>query len=108
MTLIAILLVLAIERFIGAVDHLRGLAWYRSWWRWLENRLAGRSLWQGPLGVLAVILPPLFLLALIGVGLYSLSPILDFILACAVLLYQSRPRRSRSSRVALYRCPRSR
>ena len=87
MTLIAILLVLAIERFVGAVDHLRGLEWYRSWWRWLENRLSGQSLWQGPLGVLIVILPPLALLGLVSVGLYSLTPVLDFVLACVVLLY---------------------
>ena len=91
MTLIAILLVLAIERFVGAVDHLRSLAWYHSWWRWLENRLSGHALWQGPLGVLIVILPPLVVLALISVGLYSLTPVLDFVLACAVLLYSLGP-----------------
>lgn len=91
MTLIAILLVLAIERFVGAVDHLRGLGWYRSWWRWLENRLSGYSFWQGPLGALVVILPPVIVLALVSVGLHALTPVLDFILACIVLLYSLGP-----------------
>ncbi len=91
MTLIAILLVLAIERFIGAVDHLRGFGWYHAWWRWLENRLARQSLWQGAGGVIVVVLPPLLILALASVALYSVSPVLDFILACAVLLYSLGP-----------------
>lgn len=87
MTLIAILLVLGIERFVGAVDHLRGFGWCRGWSRWLENRLSRHALWQGPLGVLIVILPPLVLLGLVSAGLYHVTPVLDFVLGCIVLLY---------------------
>ncbi len=87
MTLIAILLVLAIERFVGAVDHLRHFGWFRSYWRWCENRLSTRSLWQGPLGVIAILLPPLLLLAVVIQALHSITPVLDFLLACGVLLY---------------------
>jgi len=91
MTLIAILLVLAIERFIGAVDHLRKFGWYRHYWRWLENRLSQRSIWQSPLGVVTVVLPPLIVLALVSIALHSISPVLDFLLACIVLLYSLGP-----------------
>lgn len=87
MTLIAILLVLAIERFVGAVDHLRSFGWYRAYWSWLENRLSRQTFWQGPLGVSMIVLPPLILLALISIGLHELTPVLDFILACVVLIY---------------------
>lgn len=87
MTLIALLLVLAIERFIGAVDHLRHLDWFRSYVAWCENKLSQQRLWQGPLGVIVILLPPLLLLILISYGLHELTPVLDFILACAVLLY---------------------
>lgn len=87
MTLIAILLVLAIERFVGAVDHLRGYGWYRTWWTWLEKQLSRQKMWQGPLAVVIVILPPLILLALISIGLHSISPVFDFVLACVVLIY---------------------
>lgn len=91
MTLIAILLVLAIERFVGAVDHLRRFGWFRGYYTWLENRLSSLSLWQGPLGVLIVLLPVLLLLAVISSLLYSVSPALDFVLACVVLLYSLGP-----------------
>lgn len=91
MTLIAILLVLAVERFVGAVDHLRGYAWFDRYWRWLENRLSQRPLWQGPLGVLTVLVPPLLLLGLLSWGLYLVNPALDFLLAMVVLLYSLGP-----------------
>lgn len=87
MTLIAILLVLAIERFVGAVDHLRRFDWFRTYWSWCENRLSRQSVWQGPLGVVVIILPPLLLLGFISYFLHSVTPVLDFILACLVLLY---------------------
>lgn len=91
MTLIAILLVLAIERFVGAVDHLRYFGWYETWWRWLQQRLAGQAFWQGPAGVIMVLLPPLLLLGLASVLLNHYAPGLDFVLACAVLLYSLGP-----------------
>lgn len=87
MILIAILLVLAIEHFVGAVDHLRRFDWFRAYWSWCENRLSQHSIWQGPLGVVTIILPPLLLLGLISFALYHVTPVLDFILACIVLLY---------------------
>lgn len=91
MTLIAILLVLALERFVGAVDHLRSYQWFDSYWRWLENRLSQRPLWQGPLGVLTVMVPPLLLLGLLSWGLYLLNPAVDFLLAVVILLYSLGP-----------------
>jgi len=91
MTLIAILLVLAIERFVGAVDHLRHFGWYQTWWRWLEHRLAGQALWQGPTGAIVVVLPPLLLLGLASTLLHHFAPVLDFVLACVVLLYSLGP-----------------
>ncbi len=87
MILIAILLVLAIEHFVGAVDHLRRFDWFRAYWLWCEKRLSQHSVWQGPLGVVTIILPPLLLLGLISFALYHVTPVLDFILACIVLLY---------------------
>lgn len=91
MTLIAILLALAVERFIGAVDHLRSFSWFEQYWRWLENNLSQRPLWQGPLGVLMVLVPPLLLLGLVSWGLYLLNPALNFLLALVVLLYSLGP-----------------
>jgi membrane protein required for beta-lactamase induction len=91
MTLIAILLALAVERFIGAVDHLRSFSWFNRYWRWLENKLSPRPVWQGPLGVITVLLPPLLLLGLISWGLYLINPALNFLLALVVLLYSLGP-----------------
>lgn len=92
MTLIAILLILAIERFVGAVDHLRDFSWFQRYAHWLENRLLRHALWRGPLGVLIILVPPVLLLILVSWVLYTISPVLNFILACAVLLYTLGPK----------------
>jgi membrane protein required for beta-lactamase induction len=91
MTLISILLGLALEFFLGALDHLRNRDWFDQYCRWLENRCSGYVLWEGPTGVLMTIAPPLALLMLLVYLLSSVSVILTFVFAIAVFVYSMGP-----------------
>ena len=91
MTLISILLGLALEYFLGALDHMRNRDWFDNYMRWLESRCSRHAFWDGPLGVLLTLVPPLALLLLLGHLLASLSPVLAWMLAVAVLVYSFGP-----------------
>ncbi len=91
MTLISILLGLALEYFLGALDHLRNRDWFDRYHRWLENRCSSHSLWEGPTGVLLTLASPLVLLVLITHFLSSISVLLVYLLAIAVFVYSLGP-----------------
>jgi len=91
MTLISILLGLALEYFLGALDHLRNRDWFDQYSRWLENRCSSHSLWEGPTGVLLTLAPPLALLVLIAHLLSSISIVLTFLLTIVVFVYSLGP-----------------
>jgi len=87
MTLISILLGLALEYFLGALDHLRNRDWFEQYSHWLEKRCSSHAFWNGPSGVLLTLAPPLLLLILVAHLLNMLSPVLAHILAIAVFIY---------------------
>ncbi len=91
MTLISILLGLALEYFLGALDHLRKRDWFEQYSRWLEKRCSSLKLWAGPGGVLLTLAPPLALLILIAYILAGISPVLAHLLAIAVFIYSLGP-----------------
>lgn len=91
MTLISILLGLALEYFLGALDHIRNRDWFDSYMRWLESRCSRFGFWEGPVGVLLTLVPPLALLMLIAYLLASVSPVLAWMLAIAVFVYSMGP-----------------
>lgn len=93
MTLIAIVIALGVELFAAPSQTLRSLDWLRSYRNWLDHRLGGWSLWQGPVGVIVVMSLPLVLVAFVQVelrgvwlGLFALA------FATVVLLYGLRYR----------------
>jgi len=65
MTFFAVLLSLLIERLFQPVQAYRRFEWFEHYATWLGGRL-GSKLWDGPPGVLAVILPVPLLLLLIS------------------------------------------
>ncbi len=91
MTLISILLGLALEYFLGALDHIRNRDWFDGYMRWLEKRCSGQSLWDGPTGVLLTLALPLALLVLIAHILAGVSPVLAYLMAVAVFVYSLGP-----------------
>ena len=65
MTLLAILISLALERLLPAVDEWRSLVWFRHYQGWLRGRLAAHEKWQGiPALLLIVLTLPLIVPAL--------------------------------------------
>ena len=91
MTLISILLGLALEYFLGALDHIRNRDWFDQYTRWLEARCSGWSLWEGPTGLLLTLVPPLALLLFAAHLLASTSLILAYLMAIAVFVYSLGP-----------------
>ena len=91
MTLLCILLGLAVEYFLGALDHLRNRDWFDRYLRWLETRFGGKGLWEGPAGVLLTLAPPLILLVLVAHALVSVSLFAAYLLAIVVFIYSLGP-----------------
>jgi len=92
MTLIMILLSLALERFVGTLNELRGLDWFRRYCEWLQNYLARFRPWDGPTGVLVVIAPPVLAVGLIYAWMDNVLGFLDYVFAIVVLLYSLGPK----------------
>lgn len=87
MTLISILVALALEYVLGALDHLRDWSWFDRWMGWLEQRNAERGFWDGPVGVLVSVGLPIAALALLAQALADASAIFVFALGTFVFLY---------------------
>jgi AmpE protein len=69
MTLIAIVIALGVELFADQSQSVRSLQWLQSYRRWLQARLGSHRFWQGPLGVIGVMILPLVLVAVVQTGL---------------------------------------
>lgn len=92
MALIAILLSLTLERLLGALEGLRNFRWLSAWSAWVRRHLPDESPWQGGAGVVALLLPPLLLVALLFALLDSIWLPLSFLAGVMVLLYCMGPR----------------
>jgi AmpE protein len=93
LALLAILIVVVIGWLAPDLIRLRDFVWLRGYSAWMNERLAANGLWQSPLGLLMLLLPPLLLLAL--VDLLTREPLhglLNFVLGVAVLYYVWGPR----------------
>ena len=87
MTLISIILGLALEYVSGSLDRMRNYSWFEHYTQWLELRCAGKSFWDGPLGVILTLALPLLVLISLSWVLGRASILLVFILATAVFIY---------------------
>lgn len=92
MTLIAILIGIVIDRFYQALPALRQYRYFHEYADWMRARLREAS-WDGGLGLLVLLLPPLLLVALLQAllsdGLWGL---LGLLFAIAVLVFTLGPR----------------
>ena len=83
---------MAFEHFVGVDDKLRRFAWFNDYVRWLENRLAQHSMWNGAGGILFTLSGPLLLVALITLVLSELFFPLVLLFSLVVLIYSLGPR----------------
>lgn len=91
MTLITILIGLALEYFAGSLDQLRNFRWFDHYQRWLELRCSRFATWQGPVGVLVTLAPPLLALFFAGRILGNINIGLTALLSLAVFVYSLGP-----------------
>lgn len=88
MALIAILLSIAIERFLGSMEELRRFDWFDA----LVRKVRGYAWSDGPLGVVVAVLLPVLGILLIGFVLRVVWWPLAFLFALLVLLFSFGPR----------------
>lgn len=92
MTLIAILIGILIDRFYQGLPELRRYERFHDYAAWLCGRLRG-EIWDGPLGVVAVLAPLLVVMAVLQDGLSGgVAGLLGLLLAIAVLVFTLGPR----------------
>ena len=87
MTLISILVGLALEYFVGTLDHLRNFKWFEQYLRWIELKCSRLAYWEGPVGVLITLVFPLLLVFFAGYFLGKINLGLAALLAIAVFVY---------------------
>lgn len=87
MTLIAVLISLGLEHYVGSLDQIRQFSWFDRYSRWLELKGGRLGYWDGPVGVIITLLFPVLVLLLAGELLGRVSIVLVFLLSIAVFLY---------------------
>ncbi|MEJ2509319.1 MAG: regulatory signaling modulator protein AmpE [Gammaproteobacteria bacterium] len=92
MSLIVILLSLGIERFLGSVEDYRRFEWFEAYADWVYARMDGMSLRDGPVGVIAIMVPVILVVWAINELAYGLTPVFAFLFAIGVVLYAIGPK----------------
>lgn len=89
MTLIAILISLTIERFLGCLQEYRRFGWFRRFADWVRTRA---GVLDGPLGVLLAVGAVLLVVGVIQNKLGETSGLLSFLFGVAVLVLSLGPK----------------
>jgi len=92
MALIAILIVLTLERLLGALEGLRNYRWFERWTGWVSGQLSEETRWQGVIGLLVLLLPPLLVAYLLIHLIAGWWWPVYFLFSVLVLLYSLGPR----------------
>ena len=92
MSLIVILLSLGIERFLGSVEDYRRFDWFEHYADWVYARMEGMSLRDGPVGVIAIVVPVVLAVWAVNQLAYALTPVFSFLFAIGVVLYAIGPK----------------
>jgi len=87
MLLIAIIISLVAERFLGSMEEFRHYGWFHRYAAGLRNTLARSAFLNGPAGTLIVLLPPLLLTAAADYYLSQWWFLLELAFAVVVLLF---------------------
>ncbi len=92
MTLILLLLGLLVEHFIGPLDRFRRFGWFHGFVTRCQQYFGGMALWEGPLGVLLVMVPPMLLFWLLLLGTSAMSQPLALLISFLIFVYCLGPR----------------
>ncbi len=83
---IAIIAAIAIELSFRSVEQWRGFAWFTQFTDWVVHQLDSSSVRDGPVVVLAIVAPLLFVVWLVSAMLGSVWNLFDFVFSVLVLL----------------------
>lgn len=93
MTLIAVLVALFFERFVGSLDEMRGHGWYLRYAGWLRSRGGRTGIMDGPAGILSVLILPVLAVALAMLAVDGLMlGLVEILIGIVVLLFCLGPR----------------
>lgn len=91
MALIAIIISLVAERFLGSMEEFRRFGWFKRYCSWQLPYLSQTRPFNGPAGVILLLLPPLALVALADFYLSHWWLVLGLAFAILVLLFSYGP-----------------
>lgn len=91
MELIAIVISLVVERFLGSMEEFRNFGWFRRYAAWVMARLSGVQGANGPLGVLLILLLPVLLVLAAEYYLTNWWVLLGLAFAVLMLLFSFGP-----------------
>lgn len=77
MTLVVVLIACIFYYFAILPGKLRGRGWFRAYYKELTVRMSGFSLCQGPLGVLALVAPPILIFVVVYCLIHSWHVVAD-------------------------------
>lgn len=63
MTLMAILICLALQRYVGLGDALHKMSWSNNYAHYMHKLIGNTPLWKGVWGMIALLVPPIFVVA---------------------------------------------
>jgi membrane protein required for beta-lactamase induction len=87
MSLLAILISLALEKFLPTLSGLRNLNWIAHYQQWIQIRLAKHEKWQGLPSLLIIVLLPVIGTAAVQYYLNDLLALFSFLFSIVVLTY---------------------
>lgn len=93
MSLLAILISLAIEHYVNTITQFRNYNWIRSFSDWVKEKFSKTEFWNDTLGLIATILIPMFVCAIIFGALNNAMGLLGFLFSLLVLVYCIGPTR---------------
>ena len=87
MSLLAILIGLALDRLVPALDRWRNLGWSKTFAAWVRARLAPYPRLQGNVTLLAIVLTPVLAIAALQILLTQWLMFLGFLYSVGILVY---------------------
>jgi len=87
MSFLSILFSLVIEHFFEPVSQFRNYQWMTTFTSWVKQRLANSEFWNDTLGLIIIILVPMFGCAIIYSVLHNAMALLGFLFSLLVIVY---------------------
>ena len=87
MSLLVVLISLALEKLIPAINGLRSLVWLEHYQHWVRDKLETHEKWRGIPSLLAIVLLPVIGIAAIQYFLDDLLTLFSFLFSIIVLIY---------------------